>query len=481
MRERKRVFKPKMLVGLAVLIVMSVGMSMTVLANSTVIKNYDTSHSCNPMIGYQLEERQGQGTAELLDCVNTAYPTITLKMEDDSIRTFNVDWHNGENSTYESSKDSFESNDLDEYNGKYSYTFYMTGDVDLEGCTIDTNFNPQREEMYGSYKGLHKDGTQLKLYALGHLMSHHTRGYAERRLNEIAEKSSGIAVNVNTGSDRMVFKDESNNLIMFTDIKIKRDDITNPAQEVIEAVNQANLQNKTVKYMDVDVVKKSNNNSKLNVVGDGLPLVLSYPSGTNSSYNFYLKHWNASTSTLENVSITKSSSGIQFRQSDFSPFVLAYDGGNQPVVEEKKEEKKEETQSSSKTPPETNPSVLTVGTVSTGGLGLKVLNTDTKGQNNHKMLASWFGGQYHKGKTCTIVSTYDVYSPFSITADWKNAKRTIDWKVSGAKAGDTYFVVYYNQSVGMVQYLPCTVKDGMVTFTVPKMGDVSTISIVKVN
>lgn len=481
MRERKRIFKPKFFVGLVLLMVMTVGASVTVLADdSTTIKKMADGSGGFWTIAYQLEERQGEGANMLTDYVSEPQrQSITFEMVDGSTHTFAINWGTCD---YDSAKDSFSSNSLIEANGHYYYFYGITGTIDTTGYTFASTFDPQLQTLWQTATyGFYIDGGVLKAKALGQCWSNWTDGYAERKLRDLAQISNGITINTNSNK-KILFKDNNSNLVLFTDVKIVKEEIQSPAQALVEAVQDADLDDKTVEYIDIDVLKKSNS-EKLNVVGDGIPFILPYPEGTNSSYNFDLKHWNGS--QLENVPVTKTSSGIQFTQGNFSPFVLAYEaGGNQPVVESKrnenKEEKQEETTYTPKANLETNPSVLAGGVVSTGGINLKALNTDKKGLANHKMVANLFAGQYHKGKTYTIVATFDIYSPWSITADWKNTKRTIDWKVNGAKAGDTYFAVYYNQTVGMVQYLPCTVKDGVVSFAVPKLGDVSTISIVTI-
>ena len=480
MRERKRIFNPKILVGLLLLTVMTLGASVTTLADDSkiIVSGSDGWEFARLS---QLEEHSSEGVAywrRFLDGYD-----VTLSLENGETKKFDVDF-SIDVTSYDSQYDSFTSPYLKEYQGNsYCYEFVIKGLIDTAGYTIDeswsdncfsTNFGKNSDEKIGVVK----EGESLYLCAPLFAFSVHNKDYANARLKALATASAGVAID-SSASEAPLFK-KGGSVISYDNVEIKKEDIASPSESISNAVDsKSELANMTTKYIELNVVEKSTSN-KLDIVGN-VPIIISYPAGTDNNYIFSLEHWNGA--SLETVPITKTPSGLKFKQSDFSPFVLAYKaGGNQPVVkEEKKEEKKEETTYTPKSELETNPSVLAGGVVSTGGANLKVLNTDTKGLANHKMVANLFAGQYHKGKTYAVIATFDAYSPWSITVDWKNAKRTIDWKVSGAKTGDTYFAVYYNQTVGMVQYLPCTVKEGIVSFTVPKLGEVSTISIVKVN
>ena len=60
------------------------------------------------------------------------------------------------------------------------------------------------------------------------------------------------------------------------------------------------------------------------------------------------------------------------------------------------------------------------------------------------------------------------------------ALKRLQWANTGLKAGDTAFVVWYNQKLGRIELLPAVVGvDGSVAVNVPALGDVSTMTIVK--
>ena len=82
-------------------------------------------------------------------------------------------------------------------------------------------------------------------------------------------------------------------------------------------------------------------------------------------------------------------------------------------------------------------------------------------------------------KNVTPLATYNMYSLHSsYTA--KNGAQVITWANTGLKAGDTAFVVWYNQKLGRIELLPAMVDAaGNVLVNVPALGDVSTMTVVK--
>lgn len=82
-------------------------------------------------------------------------------------------------------------------------------------------------------------------------------------------------------------------------------------------------------------------------------------------------------------------------------------------------------------------------------------------------------------KNVTPLATYNMYSLHSsYTA--KNGAQVITWANTGLKAGDTAFVVWYNQKLGRIELLPALVDaNGNVLVNVPALGDVSTMTVVK--
>lgn len=82
-------------------------------------------------------------------------------------------------------------------------------------------------------------------------------------------------------------------------------------------------------------------------------------------------------------------------------------------------------------------------------------------------------------KKVTALKTYDMYA-LSASSTVKNNAQVIKWANTGLKAGDTAFVVWYNQKLGRTELLPAVVGvDGSVAVNVPALGDVSTMTIVK--
>lgn len=82
-------------------------------------------------------------------------------------------------------------------------------------------------------------------------------------------------------------------------------------------------------------------------------------------------------------------------------------------------------------------------------------------------------------KKVTALKTYDMYA-LSASSTVKNNAQVIKWANTGLKAGDTAFVVWYNQKLGKIELLPAVVGvDGTVAVNVPALGDVSTMTIVK--
>lgn len=82
-------------------------------------------------------------------------------------------------------------------------------------------------------------------------------------------------------------------------------------------------------------------------------------------------------------------------------------------------------------------------------------------------------------KNVTPLATYNMYSLHSTYAT-KNGAQVITWANTGLKAGDTAFVVWYNQKLGRIELLPAMVDAaGNVLVNVPALGDVSTMTVVK--
>lgn len=163
-------------------------------------------------------------------------------------------------------------------------------------------------------------------------------------------------------------------------------------------------------------------------------------------------------------------------------------------VTNKPEEVTEEVTKEESNPQKETPqlqSVLPMGSVFATVIGidgkessmnLKVLNPVTRDCENQKTYATWYAvKQYGKNATVTMLLSYDIYAPYGADTLLKRTERTLTIKNTGAKPGDIIYVEYYNQETKRHEVLPCTVNaDGSVSFTIPMLGDVSTISIFRV-
>ena len=82
-------------------------------------------------------------------------------------------------------------------------------------------------------------------------------------------------------------------------------------------------------------------------------------------------------------------------------------------------------------------------------------------------------------KNIAPLATYNMYSLKATYLD-KNKAQVITWANTGLKPGDTAFVVWYNQILGKIDLLPAVIgPTGDVAVSVPALGDVSTMTVVK--
>lgn len=117
-----------------------------------------------------------------------------------------------------------------------------------------------------------------------------------------------------------------------------------------------------------------------------------------------------------------------------------------------------------------------------GTIGLKVLKSCERDVNNQETYAALYAVQKHgKSAKVEMLWSYDIYAPYGATQAWKQASRIMTIKNIGVKPGDIIYAEYYNQSSKRHEILPCTVNaDGSATFTLPMVGDVSTVSVFRV-
>lgn len=79
----------------------------------------------------------------------------------------------------------------------------------------------------------------------------------------------------------------------------------------------------------------------------------------------------------------------------------------------------------------------------------------------------------------TPLKTYNMYA-LNSTYDAKNKSQVITWGDTGLSYSDTAFVVWYNQKLGRTELLSAVVGlNGDVAVSVPALGDVSTMTVVK--
>lgn len=83
-------------------------------------------------------------------------------------------------------------------------------------------------------------------------------------------------------------------------------------------------------------------------------------------------------------------------------------------------------------------------------------------------------------KVQKVYETYNIYASTKVKDKWKVAERTIVWNDSRVKKGDIIYVVWYCQEVKQNKLLPArVVSDGVIEFSVPRVGECSIVTIVK--
>ena len=131
-------------------------------------------------------------------------------------------------------------------------------------------------------------------------------------------------------------------------------------------------------------------------------------------------------------------------------------------------------------------------------IGMKALNPYGNAKPNQQTFADmWLlkagtlKGSSVNGKKAKTVNgvnakaellwTYDLYPTYGLSAKSMYEPVTLTIKNSGAKAGDIIYVEFYNEKLKVNCMIPATVgEDGSVTCTLPCVGDVSTVSVVRI-
>ncbi|MCR5108783.1 MAG: hypothetical protein K6B28_11550 [Lachnospiraceae bacterium] len=112
-------------------------------------------------------------------------------------------------------------------------------------------------------------------------------------------------------------------------------------------------------------------------------------------------------------------------------------------------------------------------------IDLKALDTDKRSYVNHELLASDRADS--ENLKYEILDVKNVYPLWNAKEEWKNSRRSINWTDLPVKRGEDVYAIWFCETAdSMAKYIPCFVGDGgTVSFVVPKLGDMSTISIVR--
>lgn len=113
---------------------------------------------------------------------------------------------------------------------------------------------------------------------------------------------------------------------------------------------------------------------------------------------------------------------------------------------------------------------------------VKALNQYAHDTINQSLLANLHAAKLKK--RANIIMQKNLYAPYCADSAWKKSSHTITWRDLNVKQGDNIVIVWYTPTYfGLkptLQMIPATVvSDGVIQFTIPYMGDVSVMSIVK--
>lgn len=133
-------------------------------------------------------------------------------------------------------------------------------------------------------------------------------------------------------------------------------------------------------------------------------------------------------------------------------------------------------------------SELPYGTVKCGNGGkgnggkdaidIKVLTPESRDTTNQNAFAK----NYFKNRSFSTIFSYNVYPPYGVNNGYKNSTRIIYWADTGLKQGDEVYAVWYCQSSKKgAQMIKCDIDaNGIVSIRIPQIGDMSTITLIKV-
>ena len=140
-------------------------------------------------------------------------------------------------------------------------------------------------------------------------------------------------------------------------------------------------------------------------------------------------------------------------------------------------------------PNDNNPSTIptgiaqvTIGKDNKTFANIKALNQFPHDAINQKIIADIYAAKMRK--RADVLIQKNLFPPYGVTNEWKTTSHVVRWKDLSVKKGDTVLVVWYTPTfwghTSNLKYITATVvEDGVIEFTIPAMGDMSVMSIVK--
>ena len=125
---------------------------------------------------------------------------------------------------------------------------------------------------------------------------------------------------------------------------------------------------------------------------------------------------------------------------------------------------------------------VSLGIDGKGYANIKVLNPYLHDAVNQKILADLYAKNLKKH--ASVLMQKNLIPPYGVDGTWKNQSHTVKWKDLAVKKGDSIVIIWYTPKFGIhaptLKYIPATVvEDGTIEFTIPAIGDMSVMSIVK--
>lgn len=125
---------------------------------------------------------------------------------------------------------------------------------------------------------------------------------------------------------------------------------------------------------------------------------------------------------------------------------------------------------------------VTIGTDDSSFANTKVLNQFPHDSINQSILANMYAANLKK--RANVLVQKNIIPPHGVSNTWKVTSHTIKWRDLNVKKGDTVVIVWYTPTfwghTSTLKYIPATVvEDGTIEFSIPAMGDMSVMSIVK--